>query len=156
MFRRSHRPWFSRFRRSASPSRPPPIGPLFATRPDFYGKATYTFDVAVDRPYSLIFYRANERSLLDVYKPETARQILEETSAGAIVPPRTISVTTTEDVVAMDDQCSIFTDGLESGDIGTPTNTFNRFKVLAGTPANTFNGHGTVLMSAVPNGGRPK
>ncbi|MBK9452395.1 MAG: hypothetical protein IPN95_23825 [Bacteroidetes bacterium] len=56
-----------------------PMGPLFATRPNFYGKATYTFDVQVDNPFSLIFYRANERKILDtLYKPETVALILQE------------------------------------------------------------------------------
>lgn len=56
-----------------------PDGPLFATRPNFYGKATYTFDVKVENPFSLIFYRANERKILDqLYKPATADQIIED------------------------------------------------------------------------------
>jgi hypothetical protein len=53
-----------------------PSGPTFATRPDFYGKSTYTFDVEVDEPYALVFYRGNDRAILDqLYKPATVRQI---------------------------------------------------------------------------------
>ncbi len=53
-----------------------PLGALYATRPDFYGKATYTFDTQVDQPFSLIFYRANERQLLDqLYDFDTVRSI---------------------------------------------------------------------------------
>ncbi len=53
-----------------------PMGGMFATRPNFYGKATYTFDVEVEHPFSLIFYRANERKILDtLYKPETVAAI---------------------------------------------------------------------------------
>jgi hypothetical protein len=53
-----------------------PTGPLYATRPDIYGKATYTFDVKVNvdgrAPYSLVFYRADERRILEtLYKPAT-------------------------------------------------------------------------------------
>ncbi|MBK7129057.1 MAG: hypothetical protein IPM74_03630 [Crocinitomicaceae bacterium] len=65
----------------------PPTGPLFATRPDFYGKATYTFDVKVDTtggrvPFAVVFYRANEDRILDVlYKPETVVQIKEDLAA---------------------------------------------------------------------------
>ncbi|MGZ5441966.1 MAG: hypothetical protein ACXW5U_16340 [Thermoanaerobaculia bacterium] len=60
----------------------PPLGPLFATRPNFYGKATYTFDVQVDDPDSLIFYKANDRKILDqLYKPETVRSIVAELDA---------------------------------------------------------------------------
>jgi hypothetical protein len=61
-----------------------PIGPAFATRPDYYGKSTYTFDTQVDTtggrvPHMLIFFRANERRILDqLYKPETVREILED------------------------------------------------------------------------------
>lgn len=59
-----------------------PTGPLFATRPNFYGKATYTFDVEVDHPYALIFYRANERKVLDtLYKADTVALILDELAA---------------------------------------------------------------------------
>lgn len=56
-----------------------PTGPLFATRPNFYGKATYTFDVQVDNPFSLIFFRASEQTLLDtLYKEATRDQILTD------------------------------------------------------------------------------
>ncbi len=60
----------------------PPLGPLFATRPNFFGKATYTFDVQVDDPDSLIFFKANDRKILDqLYKPETVRSILAQLDA---------------------------------------------------------------------------
>jgi hypothetical protein len=65
----------------------PPTGPLFATRPDFYGKSTYTFDVKVDTtggrvPHSFVFYRANEDKILDtLYKPETVAQIKTDLTA---------------------------------------------------------------------------
>ncbi len=64
-----------------------PIGPIFATRPDFYGKATYTIDVKMTtmvnnnprKPYALILLRANERRILDLlYKPDTAKQVITE------------------------------------------------------------------------------
>lgn len=59
-----------------------PLGPLYATRPDFYGKATYTFDTQVNQPFSLIFYRANERRILDqLYDPETVRTIYAQLAA---------------------------------------------------------------------------
>jgi hypothetical protein len=57
----------------------PPAGPLFATRPNFYGKATWTFDVQVGDPYMLVFYKANDRKILDqLYKPETARDLVAQ------------------------------------------------------------------------------
>lgn len=58
-----------------------PTGAVFATRPDFYGKATYTFDTVMTttggrKPFALVFYRANERAVLDtLYLPETVRAI---------------------------------------------------------------------------------
>lgn len=61
-----------------------PTGPTYATRPDFYGKATYTFDMQVNtsggrKPYMLVFYRANERKILDqLYKPTTVTTILSD------------------------------------------------------------------------------
>jgi hypothetical protein len=59
-----------------------PLGPLFATRPNFYGKATYTFDVKVGDPDSLIFFKANDRKILDqLYKPETVRAIVAQLDA---------------------------------------------------------------------------
>ena len=59
-----------------------PDGPMFATRPNFYGKATYTFDVKVGNPYSLIFYRASERRILDaLYHPDTVQEILADLAA---------------------------------------------------------------------------
>jgi hypothetical protein len=60
----------------------PPRGPLFATRPGFFGKATYTFDVQVDDPHALIFFKANDRKILDrLYRPETVRAIQTELDA---------------------------------------------------------------------------
>ncbi|MDR0941665.1 MAG: hypothetical protein LBM68_05515 [Bacteroidales bacterium] len=61
-----------------------PTGGLFATRPNFYGKSTYTFDTEVNTadgraPYALVFYRANEQIILDaLYKHETVLQIKQE------------------------------------------------------------------------------
>jgi hypothetical protein len=55
----------------------PPLGPLFATRPNFYGKATFTADVQVADPYSLIFFKANDRKVLDqLYQPSTVRSLV--------------------------------------------------------------------------------
>lgn len=67
-----------------------PSGAVFATRPDFYGKATYTFDTTVNtsggrKPFALVFYRANERAVLDtLYSPETVQAILAALEA---LPP---------------------------------------------------------------------
>jgi hypothetical protein len=59
-----------------------PSGPLFATRPNFYGKATYTFDVEVENPFALIFFRASEQTILDqLYLPETVTDILADLAA---------------------------------------------------------------------------
>ena len=62
-----------------------PEGALFATRPNFYGKASYTFDTGVKTngrtPYALVFYRANEQIILDaLYKHETVLQIQNDLS----------------------------------------------------------------------------
>lgn len=61
-----------------------PKGPVFATRPDFYGKSTYTFDVDINtsggrRPYALIFYRASGKKILNnLYKEETIGEIFSD------------------------------------------------------------------------------
>jgi hypothetical protein len=58
-----------------------PGGPLFATRPDFYGKSSWTMDVKVvadstRQPYALVFHRANEQAVLDtLYAPATVAAI---------------------------------------------------------------------------------
>ena len=55
-----------------------PVGPIYATRPNVEGKATWTTDVKVTvnsarEPYALVFYRANERAVLDtLYDAATA------------------------------------------------------------------------------------
>jgi hypothetical protein len=70
-------------RRISPPLQPGrPTGPLYATRPDpVYGKASWTMDIEVvadssRQPYALVFYRANEQSLLDIlYEPATIEAI---------------------------------------------------------------------------------
>ena len=58
-----------------------PVGPTFATRPDFYGKSTYTFDVRVNtsggrQPFGFVFFRADDTAILRaLYKPSTIEQI---------------------------------------------------------------------------------
>lgn len=61
----------------------PPTGPLYATRPDFYGKSTYTMNIGFTNvPYSVLVYKANERKILDtLYKPSTVQTILTELAA---------------------------------------------------------------------------
>jgi hypothetical protein len=56
-----------------------PDGPTFATRPNFFGKATYTFDVLVEDPFALIFFRASEQTVLDqLYATDTVATILDD------------------------------------------------------------------------------
>jgi|GEM_PF-1270102 len=58
------------------------LGPLFATRPDFYKKSTYTVDVLLDttggrQAYGALVYRGSETKVLDVlYKDATLSTIL--------------------------------------------------------------------------------
>lgn len=68
----------------------PPIGPTFATRPDFYGKSTYSFDCEVElenggtfrKPHALVFYRATEYRLLEaLYLPATVATIYDDLEA---------------------------------------------------------------------------
>jgi len=57
-----------------------PIGALYATRPDSYGKATYTLTTKFKhKPYSTLYYRANNRAILNaIYTQETLDKILED------------------------------------------------------------------------------
>jgi len=61
-----------------------PTGPLYATRPDFYGKSTYTFDTKVNTtngrfPYAMVFSRCSNDSLLDVlYTKGRQQDIFQE------------------------------------------------------------------------------
>ncbi|ASS49321.1 MAG: hypothetical protein A3D31_03650 [Candidatus Fluviicola riflensis] len=56
-----------------------PQGPLYATRPDFYGKSTYTFDTQINTeggraPYALAFFRASNDAILDIlYTQDTIK-----------------------------------------------------------------------------------
>ena len=67
------------------PPMPPqlPSGPLYATRPDFYGKSTYTLDIGFNNtPYSVLVYKANDRKILDtLYDKLTVEQILTDLAA---------------------------------------------------------------------------
>lgn len=59
-----------------------PQGPLYATRPDFYGKSTYTFDTAVDTsggrsPYALVFMKSTNDKLLDVLYTKTKQDLIK-------------------------------------------------------------------------------
>ncbi len=57
-----------------------PVGSIYATRPDFYGKSTYTFQTHFkQRPHAILFYRADEELILNaLYKPETVTAIKTE------------------------------------------------------------------------------
>ncbi len=57
-----------------------PLGGLFATRPDFYGKSTYTFTTKYQhKPHGVSFYRADNEGLLTaLYENETINQIKSE------------------------------------------------------------------------------
>ncbi|MCK6640914.1 MAG: hypothetical protein L6Q81_12605, partial [Bacteroidia bacterium] len=59
-------------------------GPQYATRPDVYGKSTYTFDAQLDTtggrvPFGLMFFRASDRIILGtLYSPTTLATVLED------------------------------------------------------------------------------
>lgn len=61
-----------------------PLGPVFATRPDYYGRSTYSFDMDVDttggrKPYWVVFYRSDQYKVLsNLYKKDTLDQILND------------------------------------------------------------------------------
>ncbi|WP_203296538.1 Ig-like domain-containing protein [Luteirhabdus pelagi] len=60
-----------------------PVGPLYATRPDYFGKATYTFATRyTHKPHGLLFYRSNDEALLNaLYEKSTVLQIRDALAA---------------------------------------------------------------------------
>ncbi len=70
--------------RIEKPKKPKEIigGSLYATRPDFYNRSSYTFTTKYEKnrkPYGLLHYRANDEDFLNIlYKPETVSAIREE------------------------------------------------------------------------------
>ncbi len=55
-----------------------PEGALYATQPDVFGKATYTFDTKFKHePYAVLMYRSNDRSILGaLYTDNTVLEII--------------------------------------------------------------------------------
>ncbi|KAB8156119.1 hypothetical protein EZY14_002565 [Kordia sp. TARA_039_SRF] len=60
-----------------------PDGAKYATRPDFFGRSTYTITTEyTHKPHGVLFYRANDEALLNaLYEKATVRQIREELKA---------------------------------------------------------------------------
>lgn len=56
-----------------------PLGGLYATRPDFFGKSTYTFTTKyTHKPHGVSFYRSDNQAMLSaLYKVETIKSIFE-------------------------------------------------------------------------------
>ena len=59
-----------------------PEGPTYATRPDSFGKATFTLsNVFANEPYALIYQRTDNNAILNaIYKPATVQLIKEQIS----------------------------------------------------------------------------
>ncbi|WP_229728472.1 hypothetical protein [Epilithonimonas arachidiradicis] len=59
-----------------------PEGSLYATRPDFYGRSTYSFTTKFSqRPFGVQFCRADNNALLNaLYQPDTLKEIYENLS----------------------------------------------------------------------------
>jgi len=64
-----------------------PLGGFYATRPDFYGKATYSFSTKFSRkPYSVQFNRTSDIQILTaLYNSTPVRN-----ASGAIITPSTV------------------------------------------------------------------
>ncbi|NEN24158.1 hypothetical protein G3O08_11660 [Cryomorpha ignava] len=54
-----------------------PEGPLYATRPDFFGRASYSFTTQFTHsPYAILMYRGNDEAFLNaLYEKSTVREI---------------------------------------------------------------------------------
>jgi len=57
-----------------------PQGPLYATRPDFFGRSTYTITTEYQhKPHGVLFYRSNDEALLNaLYEKPTILEIRSE------------------------------------------------------------------------------
>ncbi|MEM7086423.1 MAG: Ig-like domain-containing protein [Bacteroidota bacterium] len=57
-----------------------PQGPLYATRPDFFGRSTYTITTEYQhKPHGVLFYRSNDEALLNaLYEKATVLEIRRE------------------------------------------------------------------------------
>lgn len=57
-----------------------PQGTLYATRPDFFGRSTYTITTEYEhQPHGVLFYRANDEALLNaLYSKDTVKFIREQ------------------------------------------------------------------------------
>jgi hypothetical protein len=56
-----------------------PQGSLYATRPDFFGRSTYSFKTKyAHKPYGVLYYRSNDEALLNaLYEKNTVKEIRE-------------------------------------------------------------------------------
>lgn len=74
----------------------PTVTPLleYATRPDFYGKSSYTFQVSFsETPYALVFYRADGKNILErLYTPTSLNDILANNSLEFVIENLSILV----------------------------------------------------------------
>ena len=74
----------------------PIVTPLleYATRPDFYGKSSYTFQVGFpETPYALVFYRADGKNILEnIYTAATLNDILANNSLEFVIENLSILV----------------------------------------------------------------
>lgn len=69
--------------RIEEPNKPQQVkGPLYATRPDFFNRSTYTFTTKYkSKPYGMLHYRANDDALLNaLYETATIATIRENLS----------------------------------------------------------------------------
>ncbi len=57
-----------------------PEGSLYATRPDYFGRSTYTLKTKyTHKPHGVLFYRSNDEALLNaLYEKSTVIEIREE------------------------------------------------------------------------------
>lgn len=100
-----------------------PEGPMYATRPDFYGKATYTFNNKVKlstplgaprEPFAYLFYRTSDNSILKaLYSDATIANILD--ALENLVP---------QDAAFDTDRWSDLANGIYDDATGTGTNQF--------------------------------
>ncbi|WP_420574452.1 Ig-like domain-containing protein [Kordia sp.] len=60
-----------------------PDGAKYATRPDFFGRSTYTLTTKyAHKPHGVLFYRTNDEAILNaLYEKETVREIRSELKA---------------------------------------------------------------------------
>ncbi|MCX6185539.1 MAG: hypothetical protein NTU43_00895, partial [Bacteroidetes bacterium] len=106
----------------------------FATRPDIFGKSSYTFDIKiVDKPFALQFYRANEYSVINaLYEQTTVDSIYSQlkTIKDGILDSNTLTLVQKKDEIEIEEsRMEEFINSIFNQNNTSEYNTFHSYKL---------------------------